>query len=318
MERREVNRLFRGLTQRARAMLAEATPDRVVLSRRYRRIFGRPLDLRHPETFNEKLCWLSLYYRTPLVTTLADKYAVRDYVTARVGPEVLNELYGHWTSAWDIDFDALPDTFVLKVNWGWRYNIFCRGKADLDIGRTRWQLNEWMCRSHYWNMREWCYKHITPRIICERLLVDPVEINPVEYGFHCFGGEPRFVRVHKNRATNLTVDIFTIDWQKPPFVVNRPSSGKVVDPPPNFAEMVSVARRLAHGWPFVRVDLYGIAGRTVFSEMTLSPGAASNRFIPESYEYYWGQELPLPSRPRRRDVPATMPHALPARAGRSR
>jgi hypothetical protein len=147
--------------------------------------------------------------------------------------------------------------------------------------------------------------------------VDPVEVNPVEYGFHCFGGEPRFVQVHKNRATNLTVDIFTIDWQRPPFVVNRPSSGKVVDPPPNFAEMVSIARRLAHGWPFVRVDLYGIAGRTVFSEMTLSPDAGSNRFIPESYEYYWGHEIPLPSRPRRRDVPATMPRALPQRAGQA-
>src|SRR4030095_15426505 len=160
--------------------------------------------------------------------------------------------------------------------------------------------------------------HVTPRIICERLLVDPVEVNPVEYGFHCFGGEPRFVRVHKNRATNLTVASFPIDWQRPPFVVIRPSSGKVVDPPPNFAEMVSIARRLAHGWPFVRVDLYGIAGRTVFSEMTLSPGAGSNRFIPESYEYYWGHEIPLPSRPHHRDVPATMPRALSQRAARAR
>ena len=91
-----------------------------------------------------------------------------------------------------------------------------------------------------------------------------------------------------------------------PFVVNRPSSGKVVDPPPNYAAMVDCARRLARGWPFVRVDLYGIAGRTVFGEMTLSPGAGSNRFIPESYEYYWGRELPLPRRPRRRDVTVVM------------
>lgn len=317
-----LDQFIRGLTHRARSVLADATPDRVVLSRRYHKAFGRPLDLRHPQTFNEKLYWLSLYYRTPLVTTLSDKYAVREYVAARVGPAVLNELYGHWTSAWDIDFDALPDSFVLKVNWGWRHHIFCHRKGDLDIDQTRWQLNEWMCRSDYWNKREWCYKNIAPRIIAERLLVDPVEGNPVEYGFHCFGGEPRFVRVHRNRATNSTVDIFTVDWQKPPFVVNGPSSGpnsgKTVDPPPNFAEMVSIARRLAHGWPFVRVDLYGIAGRTVFSEMALSPGGGSNRFIPESYEYYWGCELRLPSRPRHRDVPETMPSALPGRVGQTR
>jgi len=116
MKRAVLNRLFRALIRRARGVLADATPDRIVLSRRYRRIFGRPLNLRHPETFNEKLYWLSLYYRTPLVTAVTDKYAVRDYVAARVGPHILNELYGHWTSALDIDLDALPDSFVLKVN----------------------------------------------------------------------------------------------------------------------------------------------------------------------------------------------------------
>jgi teichuronopeptide biosynthesis TupA-like protein len=312
-----LERLVREVTQSARRMAVDTLPDRVVLRRRYKTIFGRPLNLRHPETFNEKLYWLVLNYRTPLVTTLADKYAVRDYVAARVGPEILNELYGHWTSAWDIDFDALPDRFVLKVNWGRGTSLLCRRKADLDLDQTRWQLNEWMCRSHYWVGREWGYKNIQPRIICERLLVDPVEITPVEYGFHCFDGEPRFVRVHRNRATDPAADIFTIDWERPPFEVNRAGGDRVVDPPPNFAEMVSYARRLAQGWPFVRVSLYGIAGRTVFSEMTLSPGAGDNRLIPESYEHYWGRELRLPSRPRRRDVPATMPRVLPEPSIRS-
>jgi len=317
MTRNRVNQLFRGLTQRALGLLTDATPDRIILSRRYQKAYGRPLDLRHPETFNEKLYWLTLNYRTPLVTTLADKYAVRDYVAGRVGPEILNELYGHWTSAWDIDFDALPDRFVLKVNWGRRTSIFCRRKADLDLDQTRWQLNEWMCRSHYWVGREWGYKNIQPRIVCERLLVDPVEITPVEYGFHCFDGEPRFVRVHRNPAADLAADIFTIDWQRAPFEVSRTGGDTVADPPPNFAEMVSYARRLAQGWPFVRVSLYGIAGRTVFSEMTLSPGAGGNRLVPESDEYYWGRELRLPSRPRRRDVPATMPRGLPEPSIRS-
>jgi hypothetical protein len=291
-----VARLVRGVARRARRIASDAVPDRIVLARRYRSIYGQPLNLRHPQTFNEKLYWLMLNYRTPLATIVADKYAVRGYVAERVGPQILNELYGHWTRVSDIDFDALPDAFVLKVNWGWRYNIFCRKKADLDLEYVRWQLTEWLRRSHYWTTREWCYKNIAPRILCERLLVDPVEVNPIEYAFHCFGGEPRFVRVHTDRATKLTSDIFTLDWQAPPFVVNRASSGKVVHPPPNFAQMISCARRLAQGWPFVRVDLYGIAGQTVFSEMTLYPGAGANRFIPESYEYYWGEQLQLPKR----------------------
>ena len=144
MKRDVLDQFVRGLTHRARSALADATPDRVVLSRRYQRVFGRPLDLRHPQTFNEKLYWLSLYYR----------------------------------------------------------NIFCRRKADLDIEQTRRQLNEWMCRSAYWNKREWGYKNIAPRIIAERLLADPVDTDPVEYGFHCFGGEPRSGRVRRNRTSN--------------------------------------------------------------------------------------------------------------------
>ncbi|HYR70939.1 MAG TPA: ATP-grasp fold amidoligase family protein [Candidatus Acidoferrum sp.] len=287
--------LVRGLAWRARRVLADAVPDRVVLARRFKRIFGRRLDLRNPQTLNEKLHWMMLYYRPPLMSQLADKYAVRPYVAERVGPHILNELYGAWDRVGDIDFSGLPDTFVLKVNWGWRMNLFCRDRATFDVEAARRQLAAWMRRSHYWHNREWVYKDITPRIVCERLLTDPVWSSPTEYAFHCFDGEPRFLRVTTDRASGkLGTDTFDLQWQKPPFVVNRADSGHITERPSNFDEMADCARRLSRGWPFVRVDFFGVEGRTIFQELSWHPAAGTSRFIPESYDRYWGDQLTLP------------------------
>jgi hypothetical protein len=291
---RSLGWLVKELARRVRRRLQDYVPDRVVLARRYQRTFGRTLNLRNPQTFNEKLYWLMLYYRPPLVTTVADKYAVRSYVAERVDPGILNELYGVWDHASDIDFDALPDAFVLKVNWGWRMNILCPKKADLDVPGTRARLTEWMRRSHYWTTREWCYKNIKPRIICERLLIDSTLITPTEYAFHCFAGEPRFIRASRDRVTQLTTDTFDLKWQATPFSVNRPDCGRVVSRPSNFDEMVECARRLSAGWPFARPDFYEVDGRTVFSELTLYPAAGGSRFIPPEYDRHWGDALQLP------------------------
>jgi hypothetical protein len=287
--------LVRELAWRARRVLADAVPDRVVLARRFKRIFGRRLNLRNPQTLNEKLHWMMLYYRPPLMSQLADKYAVRPYVAERVGPHILNELYGAWDRGGDIDFSRFPDTFVLKVNWGWRMNLFCPDKAAFDMEAARRQLAVWMRRSHYWHNREWVYKDITPRIVCERLLTDPVWASPTDYGFHCFGGEPRFLRVHTDRARQRGSDTFDLQWQRPPFGVSRPPSGRLFPRPSNFDEMVACARSLSRGWPYVRVDLYSIEGRTVFGEMSWHPAAGASRFIPESYDRYWGDQLTLPA-----------------------
>jgi hypothetical protein len=288
--------LVRGLAGRSRRALADAViPDRVVLARRFKRTFGRRLDLQNPQTFNEKLYWMMLYYRPPLMSQLADKYEVRPYVAERAGPHILNELYGVWDRVTDVDFDRLPDSFALKVNWGWRMNLFCRDKAAFDVEAARRQLSAWMRRSHYWNQREWTYKDIKPRIICERLLTDPTWASPTDYGFHCYGGEPRFVRVHSDRARQHGSDTFDLQWQRPPFNIGRPPSGRLIPRPVNLDEMVACARSLSRGWPFVRVDLYSIEGRTVFGEMTWHPSAGTSHFIPESYDRYWGDQLHLPA-----------------------
>jgi hypothetical protein len=188
------------------------------------------------------------------------------------------------------------------------------------VPKTRAQLAFWLRRNYYWALREWCYKNIKPRIICERLLTDRTWSSPTEYCFFCFGGEPRFVRVHTDRFAQWRKDLFDLDWQTPPFTVNYSASGRVIPRPSNFEEMVACARTLSHGFPFVRVDLYGIDGRTIFDEMTWYPVAGENRFRPEAYDRYWGEALQLPPKTiYRRWWPSaameTRPRRDPARLG---
>jgi TupA-like ATPgrasp len=291
---------FKRLTSSSWQFLSDRVPDRIMLARRFKREFGRAPNLKNPRTFNEKLLWLMLYYRTPLATRLADKYEVRGYVAERVGPERLNELYGVWDRVSDIDFDTLPDAFVLKVNWGWGANVFCRRRSELDVPKTKEQLAAWMRRSHYWSAREWCYKNIEPRIVCERLLTDDRWGIPPDYKFFCFGGEPRFVKVHTDRFGQHGRGLFDLDWQVPPFGYGPPSTGQAIPRPDNLDEMLHCARSLSRGLPFVRVDLYSVAGHTIFGEMTWQPSAGMGRFVPDRYNEYWGDALPLPAKTRSR------------------
>ncbi len=157
------------------------------------------------------------------------------------GPRILNELYGVWDRVSDIDFEKLPDAFVLKVNWGWEMNVLCRKKSELDVHKTKAQLASWMRRSHYWNTREWCYKNIKPRIICERLLTDQRWGTPSDYKFFCFDGEPRFVRVHTDRLGQQGRGLFDLDWQAPPFTCGDTPSGPAIPRPSNLDEMVACA-----------------------------------------------------------------------------
>lgn len=285
-------RLIKGLEWRIRRFLSDRVPDRFVLARRFERTFGRPLNLKNPTTFNEKLFWLMLYYHPPLVTRLADKYEVRSYVAERVGSRVLNELYGVWDRVGDIDFENLPKAFVLKATWGSGMNIFCRKKSELNVHETRERVASWMSRNYYRVRREGCYKHIKPRIICERFLIDSDWGTPPDYKIFCFGGEPRFVQVHTDRFTQHASDLFDLDWQHLPFTLVYPSSGRAISRPSNLEEMVAFARVLSNGFPFVRVDFYSINGRTLFGEMTWYPDAGEGRFSPDSY----GEGLQLPAR----------------------
>jgi teichuronopeptide biosynthesis TupA-like protein len=275
----------------------DCLPDRWVHTSQFRRKFGRRLNLAAPQTFNEKLHWLMLYYRVPEMTQIADKYAVRTFVTARVGGWILNELYGVWDDpeAMAEAVDRLPHSFVLKVTSGSGQNILCGDKSTLDIETTKRRLAQWMRRSEYWVSREWAYKNIKPRIICERLLTDEAGHIPPDYKFFCFDGEPRIIQVDTDRFTDHRRDLFDLDWKPLPFSLVYPPSNRSISRPAQLDIMLSVARALSAGFPFVRVDLYSTRRSPIFGEMTWYPEGGFGRFSPAKYDLELGQALNLPS-----------------------
>jgi hypothetical protein len=220
---------------------------------------------------------------------------VRDYVTRKIGPEFVNELYGVWDDPAVIPFETLPESFVLKVTWGSGQNILCRDRSKLDLPTTQAKLAKWMKRGAYWASREWAYKNITPRVICERYLTADAGIVPTDYKFFCFNGEPCFVQVVTGRYVNHHRHMFDMDWNPLPFNIEYPPSEEQIPKPSRFEDMTAAARALAKDIPLVRVDLYCLGNtRIVFGEMTLYPEGGFIQFVPDSFDLSFGQRLVLP------------------------
>jgi hypothetical protein len=282
------------LRLRFQQMLRDCLPDHYIQSTEFKRVFGRRLDWNCPKTFNEKIHWLMRFYRWPIMTQLADKYAVRQYIANTIGPQHLKKLYGTWEDPLLIDFAPLPPSFVLKVTWGSGQNIICRDKSTLDIDQTRTQLRQWMNRGMYWLYREWAYKDISPRIICEEFLEDEAGNIPADYKFFCFNGEPEFIQVVTNRFSNHRRHIFDLTWKALPFNIEYSTNYGEIPKPATLETMISAARTLSHGFPFVRVDFYSIGARIIFGEMTWYPEGGFVHFVPHSFDRTLGEALILP------------------------
>jgi len=193
---------------------------RYCLEEQFRRYAGYKLNLDQPQTFNEKLQWLKLYYhRHPnqLLTVCADKVAVRDYIAKKIGEEYLVPCLGVWDNPDDIDFDKLPDRFVLKVNWGSGQNIIVKDKSALDIADTREKLRQWMKpeSNHYFAFFEWPYKNIKPKIIAEKFLDFGTDL--LDYKIMCYNGQPKNLFVCSERFSGLKVTFFDLNWERLPF-----------------------------------------------------------------------------------------------------
>jgi hypothetical protein len=250
-------------------------------------------DLRNPKTFNEKLQWLKLYYRVPALKCLADKLNVREYVRDRVGERYLNKLYGVYERPEEIDFDALPDAFVIKATHGSSMNILVEAKRQLNIGATRRMVGKWLRENYYDRGREWVYRDIPPRVICELFLRDSVGRVPYDFKFFCFNGRPRYIQVDIDRFAHHRRVFYDTDWNRMPFGLLYSMPEDQVALPSCFEEMLWIACKLSCGIPFVRVDLYA-AVRPVFGEMTFYPGNGSEIFQPSEWDLRLGDLLDLP------------------------
>jgi hypothetical protein len=272
-------------------------PDEIAIRLTYLLKTKQMLNLKNPKTFNEKMQWLKLYYHNPLLTQLADKYAVREYVKAKIGEQYLTKLYGVWHSSNDIVFSELPNEFVLKATHASGTNILCRDKSKLDWSDCCEEMTKWMYFNFYITGREWCYKNIRPRIICEEYLKDKYYIVPPDYKIHCFNGNPVFIQLISGRYQVTVEAFYSIDWNMMPFTLTYPVDKEVKQKPKVLDQMVSVAKQLSQGLPYVRVDLYLIDDvRIVFGETTIYPASGYDQFSPSEWKDKLGDLLSLPQK----------------------
>jgi hypothetical protein len=257
---------------------------------------GKKLDLEAPLEFNEKIQWMKVYYRNPILTRLVDKYAVREYVREKVGEKYLNELLAVYDRVSEVDFDALPDRFVIKGVHGCHFNLIVPEKSALKPRKARWLMRKWMSKNQYYRGGlEWAYKNVPPRLVAEAFLEEPGRKVINDYKFFCFNGKPTFLQIDLDRGTTDYRCYYDMDWKKLPFTTLRNTffEGEL-EKPKQFEEMIYVATRLAEGFPFVRVDLYNIDGRILFGEMTFYPADGRKEFVPEEYNRIIGDYLKLP------------------------
>lgn len=225
-------------------------------------------DLKPPHTFSEKLNWLKLHDRNPLYTKLTDKYAVKDYVSKKIGVDKVVPLLGVWNSFDEIDFDHLPERFVLKCTHDSGGFMICKDKSTFSKVKARSFFNRELRKNYYWNKREWPYKDIQPRIIAEKYLEDGNGDALTDYKFFCFNGEPKMMYISKDVSADPRTDFFDMDWNYLPFKFKDPHAEVRPSMPDKLEEMKEIARTLSKGIPHVRVDMYLINNHIFFGEMT--------------------------------------------------
>lgn len=255
--------------------------------------FGHPLNMRHPRAFTEKLTRAKLFPIAEKLAPFADKYSVRRYIADVAGEQHLVPLLAVADRAADIDWGKLPTAFVLKTTHGSGWNVIVRDKSAVNLAAIGATLDGWMGKSYFLTTLEPQYARVPPRIVAEAFLGPPSE-DPVDYKFHCFGSEPRIIQVDSDRTRAHTRILLDPRWKPlnvrygtPPVPDTLPS------PPSRLAEMLALARRLAAPFPYVRVDLYAVADRIFFGELTFTPANGALFFDPPEFDLTLGESLDL-------------------------
>lgn len=256
-------RLYMALTMRN---LLNWMPDKWHISIIWYLRMPYPLNWKNPKTFNEKLNWLKLHDRKPVYTTFVDKYAVREHIKNVIGERYLIPLIGKYNSFDEIDFNKLPNQFVLKCNHGSHCSMICLDKSTFDMQKARKNFAKWMKMNWYWYYREWPYKDVKPCIICEQFMSNNGDV-PEDYKVFCFNGDPKVVRVDVGRFKNCTFNFYTLDWKRSDIQMG-PHSMEDTPKPACLDEMLKLSAKLSENNPLLRVDWYVIRERLYFGELT--------------------------------------------------
>lgn len=261
--------------------------------------FRRKLNLKNPKTLADKVTYLFLHKNTPLMSTCTDKWAVREYIASKGLSDILiPTLGGPWTSVEDINFDSLPNEFILKATHGCKMNYFVPDKSKLDIPSCKRTLQKWLDTTYGTYSMEPHYKPIPHRIYAERLLDASGRL--ADYKIHCLNGEPSFIlvcgeRKAQGRRMQVTLDLFDTNWHAQNHYLQQSGLEVVgmekIAKPQYFNNMLKIARTLSHNFSFVRVDLYEVKGKIYFGELTFSPACGVLPYFTDEFIYEMGKKL---------------------------
>lgn len=266
-------------------------PDKLFVRWEFRLKLKYYPDLKNPKTLQEKIQWLKLYDHNPLYSSLVDKIEVKKYVANLIGEEHIIPTLKVWKKAQDIDFDSLPEQYVLKCNHRGGGMVFiCKDKATFNKDKARRKLKHQLKKAMYSKTKEWCYKNIDRRILCEKYMVDESGTELRDYKFYCFNGEPEFCQFisHRYDESSTSKVVYDNEWQSyyivGPYDYGYVPSSELTElspKPQNLDKMLEIARKLSSGLKFVRIDLYNINGQVYFGEITFYPASGLRLFYPE-------------------------------------
>lgn len=260
----------------------------------------RSVNLKAPKRFNDKLQWLLLNYHDWSYTDMVDKYRVKPIVAKIIGENHIIPTYGAWDSFDKIDFDSLPDQFVLKCNHDSGGLVICTDKSKLDKNAARKKIMKSLKKNFYYRTREYAYKNVKPVVLAEKYMVDDTGWQLKDYKVFCFNGEPTYIEVDYDRFVGHKLNVYDLNWNFVDFYMtskNDPNAN--IKKPAKFETMIEMARKLAKGTPFVRVDFYINQNDEIFfGEMTYTPGTGHIHFTPDDWDFKLGELLILPEKKR--------------------
>ncbi|WBX70090.1 ATP-grasp fold amidoligase family protein [Tenacibaculum retecalamus] len=275
-------------------------PQKYFLPFSYEYSTRKKLNLNNPVEFNQKIQWYKMYYRSSLLNLLIDKYTVKEYIKNKIGRQYLIKTLKVYTKANQLKLEELPNEFVLKAVHTNRHSIIVKDKKKLNLRKAKTKLRRWLRSNQYYRTgQEWGYKDIQPKIIAEEFIKEKGKEDLTDYKFFCFNGEPKYLEVHIDRGAgeDYKREIYDLSFKRIP--VNKGTKSDVfestIKKPDNFDEMITIASKLSDDFPFVRVDLYSIKGKTLFGELTFYPGDGRSEYYPDKYNKIFGDMFNLPS-----------------------
>ncbi len=295
----DYTKIFKSRTTRSKILnLLRFIPDKPMIVLQYRLKLGRRISLKSPKRFTEKLQWYKLYYRNPVMKQCVNKYAVRDYVKSKGLQDILIQLYAHYDYVNEIEWDSLPNSFVIKTqHGGGGLNvIIVQDKAKLNKEDVYQKLSFVGTRAgKNGGGREWAYYEIPKGIVVEELLInnENPEAGINDYKFFCYNGHAKYIVVDVNRYTGHKRNFYDRDWNNLHITSDCPACDRYIERPQNLDQMLSAAEKLSEDFPYVRVDLYSVDGKVYFGELTFYPWSGYVQFTPDEWDYKLGEDFEL-------------------------